>query len=214
MPIYNGIEYINESVSSIIEQTYQDWELIISINGLPENSVEYKIALEYANLDSRIRVFDMYTISGKSNTLNEMVKHCKYNWVAILDVDDIWFPTKLEKQIEYLNDYDVIGSLCVYFENREGTIPNLPVGDISKFDFRIVNPVTNSSSVMRKKLAKWNSAFEGVEDYDLWVRLRDRNQKFYNINEVLVKHRVHESSAFNSKNQEEKIQIIRTRNIS
>jgi teichuronic acid biosynthesis glycosyltransferase TuaG len=213
MPIYNGIEYINESVPSIMEQTFQDWELIIAINGLPENSVEYQVSQGYASLDPRIRVLDMFDTSGKANTLNKMISQCKYDWVAILDVDDIWLPEKLEKQVKFLENYDVVGSLCVYFENLEGTIPQIPVGDISDFDFRSVNPVINSSAIIRKKLANWNKFFEGVEDYDLWVRLRDKNKRFYNVDEVLVKHRIHTTSAFNSKDNTEKIEIIHKRSV-
>jgi len=217
MPIYNGIEYINDSVSSVIDQTYKDWELIIGINGLHEDSIEYKIALEYSSLDNRIKVLNLHNIKGKSNTLNEMIKHCKYDWVAILDVDDIWLPTKLEKQIKYLEDYDVVGSLCVYFENLYGIyfenlygiIPKIPVGDISDFDFISVNPMINSSAVLRKNIAYWDNEFEGVEDYHLWMKLHKQNKKFFNVDEVLVKHRIHQTSAFNSKNHDDKIKKIR-----
>ena len=59
IPIYNGIEFINESVNSVIEQTYEDWELIIAVNGHPENSEVFQIANKFANKDPRIHVYDM-----------------------------------------------------------------------------------------------------------------------------------------------------------
>lgn len=208
MPIYNGIEYINDSVMSVIDQTFENWELIIGMNGLLENSIEYKIAQEYSNIDSRIRVYDMPEINGKANALNKMVEYCKYDHVAILDVDDIWLPKKLEKQIDFISNFDVVGSLCVYFENLEGVIPKIPTGDISNFDFKTVNPVINSSSIIKKDLVSWNEEYAGVEDYDLWLRLRRQGKKFYNVDEVLVKHRIHTSSAFNTKDNTEKIQRI------
>ena len=90
MPIYNGIEFINESVPSILNQTYINWELIIGINGLPQNSQTYLIAKEYENKSNKIKVFDLFTIKGKSEALNEMLKFCKYDYIALLDVDDIW----------------------------------------------------------------------------------------------------------------------------
>ena len=206
--IKNGIEYIDESVTSVIEQTFQDWELIIGVNSLEQNSIEYRLAKEYEEMDPRIRVYDMYEITGKANALNKMIEYCKYDWISILDVDDIWMPTKLEKQLPFLDNYDIVGTHCVYFQKFEGVTPEIPFGDISFFDFKSVNPIINSSAILHKTLAYWNEEYSGVEDYDLWLRLRRQNKRFYNVEEVLVKHRVHESSAFNSKNQEEKINKI------
>ena len=69
MPIYNGIEFIEESVSSILNQTYDQWELIIGINGHDENSDVYKIAKEYEKRSVKAFVYDFYKITGKSNTI-------------------------------------------------------------------------------------------------------------------------------------------------
>jgi glycosyltransferase involved in cell wall biosynthesis len=203
MPIYNGIEFIEESVSSILRQNYDQWELLIGINGYPPNSNVYKIAKEYENKNGKIRVYDFYEIKGKSNTLNEMIRFCNYNYVALLDVDDIWHDEKLNVQSQLLNHYDVIGSKCVWFGDRAGVIPSIPVGDISNYDFSLVNPIINSSTLIKKELCYWNE--NGIEDYDLWLRLRRQNKKFYNFKEILVKHRIHNTSAFNSKGNDNKV---------
>ena len=199
IPIYNGIEFIDESVMSVINQTYTNWELLIGINGHPKNSNVFITAKEYEKKLNKIRVFDFFNIKGKSNTLNEMLNYCNYDYVAILDVDDIWEPRKLETQSNFLHYYDVIGSRCIYFGDKNICVP-LPLGDISNFDFRITNPIINSSSITRKHLCFW--AVEGIEDYDLWLRLRKLGKKFYNCSEILVKHRIHSESAFNSKGNE------------
>lgn len=195
MPIYNGIEFINESVPSILEQTYDKWELIIGINGHSQNSETYKIAKNFDKSD-KIIVLDLYNIKGKANALNEMIKYCKYEYVALLDVDDIWHPQKLEIQSILLNKYDVIGTNCVWFGDRPGIIPSIPQYDFSNYNFANVNPIINSSVVLRKELCSWIE--NGLEDYDLWIRLRLKNKKFYNCPQVLVKHRIHNASAFNS----------------
>lgn len=211
MPVYNGIEYISESVQSVLDQTFHDWELIIAVNGHEPNSFVYKIAMDYASIDERIRVHDWHQITGKANTLNAMIPLCKYDYIAILDVDDIWLPTKLAVQAELVkqNLYDVVGTKCVYFENLEGVVPDIPDGDISDFNFKLVNPVINSSAVLIKDLGLWKEEFAGVEDYELWVRLRLAGKKFYNFEDVLVKHRVHASSAFNTQDHSAKIMEIR-----
>jgi glycosyltransferase involved in cell wall biosynthesis len=201
IPIYNGIEFIDESVSSVLNQTYDKWELIIGINGHHENSDIYKKAKEYENKCElgKIKVFDLYKIKGKSNALNEMVLHSSYEYVAILDVDDIWHERKLELQSKYLNKYDVIGSKCIWFGERNGIVPKIPEEDISDFDFKLVNPVINSSAIIKKDLCYWDTSYDGIEDYDLWLRLRKSKCSFYNLRQILVKHRIHNSSAFNSK---------------
>jgi glycosyltransferase involved in cell wall biosynthesis len=199
IPIYNGIEFIHESVESVINQTYTDWELIIGINGHSENSDIYKKAKKYET-NNKIKVYDFYKLKGKSNTLNEMIKYSTYDYVAILDVDDIWHPTKLEIQSKFLNSYDVIGTKCIYFGERlNGIVPNIPIKDINDFNFFKSNPVINSSSVIRKELCFWNNKYDGVEDYDLWLSLKSKNKTFYNCEQILVKHRIHNNSSFNSK---------------
>ena len=69
---------------------------------------------------------------------------------------------------------------------------------ISNFDFAKVNPIINSSVVVRKELCWWDPKIDGVEDYDLWIRIRKQNKRFYNCPQITVKHRVHNLSAFNS----------------
>lgn len=204
MPVYNGIEFIEDSVSSVLRQNYDNWELIIGVNGYRENSKVYQTAKKYEERSDKIRVIDFFNVKGKSNTLNKMVKLCSYDYVALLDVDDIWHDEKLDVQSQMFGYYDVIGSNCVWFGEREGIVPPIPVEDISNYDFKLVNPIINSSSVIRKELCYWND--NGIEDYDLWLRLRKENRKFYNCKAILVKHRIHSGSAFNSKGNHKKVE--------
>ena len=198
MPIYNGIEFINDSVNSILEQTYENWELIIGINGHIPSSDVYKKAKEYEYVSDKIKVFDFET-KGKSNTLNKMLNYCKSNYIALLDVDDIWMSNKLEIQMKYINlDYDVVGSNCIYFGEINNIIPKIPINDISDYDFTLVNPLINSSTIIRKELCFWDDKFNSVEDYDMWLRIKKQNKKFFNCQEILIKHRIHNNSAFNS----------------
>ena len=200
MPLYNGIEFLEESVKSVINQTYKNWEIIIGVNGYPEKSeVELKASDIVNNLNTNnifsIRVIYYNTI-GKSQTLNMMVKDTKYDYIALLDVDDKWMPNKLESQIPFLKDYDVIGTRCQYFGNIYNFIPTIPSGDLSDIDLFSVNPIINSSIIINKKDAFWDeNSF--LEDYDMWFRLYYDGKKFYNIPEILCHHRIHINSHFN-----------------
>ena len=209
IPIHNGIRYIDEALISVLDQTYTNYEVIIGVNGFQENSEVFKIANSYSDFDN-IKVLDLYFIKGKSNALNHMIKEAQYNWIALLDVDDKWLPTKLEEQIKYVNKYDVIGTNCKYFGDLNVS-PKLPFGDLSEFDFLSYNPVINSSCLIKKDLAYWDSKVDGVEDYDLWLKLKKEKRKFYNISNVLVLHRIHNESAFNTKNNNAKLIEVKNR---
>jgi GT2 family glycosyltransferase len=132
-----------------------------------------------------------------------MLLYCQYEWIAILDVDDKWHSRKLEIQTqpELLDKFDVIGTMCSYFGSREG-IPAIPRGDLSGFDFYSVNPIINSSSLIRKELCHWRDqytgGFFGLDDYDLWLRLWKQGKRFINIPAILCYHRIHSQSSFNS----------------
>lgn len=205
MPIYNGIEFIDESVSSIINQTYDNWELLILINGHPKESDVYNIAKKYEN--EKIKVFDLYNFKGKSHTLNYSLRYCKYDKVCLLDVDDIWLPKKLEIQKEFIDKYDVIGTNCQYFGDIIG-YPDIPFGNIDSNIFEYVNPIINSSSCFNKNDAYWVSEYDSVEDYDMWLRLMKENKSFYNIKDVLVYHRIHKLSVFNNSSKQKQLERV------
>jgi teichuronic acid biosynthesis glycosyltransferase TuaG len=194
MPIYNGIEFIQDSVISIKQQTYINWDLLIGINGHPVNSEVYKIAKQYEC--ENIKVIEILETKGKSNALNEMLKYSKANYIALLDVDDIWLPNKLQSQIQFIQkDFDVVGTLCKYFGDKD-CYPSIPLGNISDFNFLTINPIINSSAIIKKELCYWKDI--DLEDYDLWLRLWKQNKTFYNVEECHVLHRCHSNSAFNA----------------
>jgi len=194
MPIYNGIEFIKESVNSIISQTYPAWELLIGINGHPVKSPVFRKASEL--MSDKISVFDMDT-KGKSATLNSLLKLSNHEIICLLDVDDYWLPEKLEKQINFINKYDVVGTFCQYFGDKNDC-PNLPPKNIIPSIFMEFNPIINSSSMFHKKDAYWNQDYH-AEDYEMWLRLNFEGKTFYNIPEKLTYHRIHQSSFFNTK---------------
>ena len=211
IPLYNGIEFLEEAIDSVQAQTFPHWEIIVGVNGHPQGSDVYKEAkaiIGYA--DTRIRVIDLYDLpqKGKSAALNAMLAYTKYSHIAILDADDVWLPTKFEKQYPFVKDgYDVVGSQCEYFGELSGS-PFIPLGDISSRDFFQANPMINSSSIVKKDLCHWVSQWDGVEDYDLWLRLRKGGRRFYNVGEVLVRHRIHRSSAFNAQGNGNKVPAL------
>lgn len=200
LPIYNGIEFIEESISSILDQTFTEWELLIGINGYLPNSDVFKRAKTFESNKIKVFDFDLNSIKGKSETLNELLKYCSFDYVALIDVDDIWLPNKLEKQVEIINMnlFDVIGTNGIYFGDKSDKIP-IPSGVLETFDFKSCNPILNSSVILKKDFCFWKNDLFGIEDYELWLRLKKDSKRFYNCSEILIKHRIYPDSFFNAK---------------
>jgi glycosyltransferase involved in cell wall biosynthesis len=198
-PLFNGIEYFKECYDSVVTQTDKGWIWIIGINGHGPTNPIYDQLLQLAN--ERIIVKNYSTV-GKVETLNAMISEVSSIYVAILDCDDIWIPQKLEFQKNILLSnpkIDVLGTGCKYIGNLDHS-PTLPVGHITlETLLHGTNPIINSSVVCRKKGIVWDSKFYGLDDYDLWLRIRKMNKKIYNCPEILVLHRIHNNSFYNSK---------------
>jgi hypothetical protein len=85
------------------------------------------------------------------------------------------------------------------FGDKPGMLPKIPMGDISNVDFTIVNPIINSSVIIKKELCYCDETIPALIDYEMWLRIRNMNKTFYNCSEIVVFHRIHKQSAFNSK---------------
>jgi glycosyltransferase involved in cell wall biosynthesis len=200
---YNGEKFIKESIDSILNQTFTEWELLIGFNGTTDNSKN--IVNEYN--DSRIRIFDYDNDKGKAKTLNKLLLNVKYNWIALQDDDDVWLENKLEKQIKFIKDYDIIGTTISYIDenlNFKGA-PSLSTNheDIVKRSLSGDNQIANTSAIFKKidalEINGWDTSIDGIEDFDFWLRLIKNNKKTVNLSEKLVLHRIHSNSNFNNK---------------
>jgi teichuronic acid biosynthesis glycosyltransferase TuaG len=198
MPLYNGKEFLSESARSVIDQTYKDWELLIGINGLEQQECYEIFSYIRSFNDDRIRS-SRYDFKSKTKTLNKLAECAKYDYICLLDVDDVWFPQKLERQLQFIDKYDVVGSDAEYIGDKDGT-PGLFLGRLTIPMFIWQNPVVNSAAMLKKKDAWWDEDWEGLDDYYLWVHLLAAGKIFYNIPEILLNLRLHDTSYFNKNN--------------
>lgn len=214
IPMYNGIEYLREALVSIVEQTVSEdiaWKCWIGINGHEENSIVYQTTSAllrepiFKRFKRRFNILDLFQLKGKVATMLYIVKHhCTYSHICQLDADDVWLPNKLEEQLKYVSEFDVIGTNAVYFGDERpdliGRSPAIPLGNITDFDCLQCNPMIASSLLIRKELATWSLDWENrLEDYELVLRLNKIHKAtMFNCPDVLVKHRLYSGSAFNS----------------
>lgn len=103
MPSWNTGRWIGESIQSVINQTYQNWELLIVDDCSTDNTDETVSSFK----DKRIKYFKNEINSGAALTRNRAIREAEGEWVAFLDSDDVWLPTKLEKMIVFMKSYNI-----------------------------------------------------------------------------------------------------------
>ena len=118
MPSYNTAKYIGESIDSVINQTHENWELIIVDDCSTDNTDE--IVKPYLE-DSRIKYLKNEKNSGAAVSRNYALREAKGKWIAFLDSDDIWFPEKLEKQIDFMKNKKCSFSYTAYEQIDEAS---------------------------------------------------------------------------------------------
>ena len=101
MPSYNTAQFIKQSIHSVLEQTYANWELIIVDDCSTDNTEQ--IVKEYL-ADKRIRFLKNEKNSGAAVSRNYALREAKGKWIAFLDSDDLWHPQKLEKQLAFMKE--------------------------------------------------------------------------------------------------------------
>src|ERR1051325_2612711 len=134
MPVYNGSEYVRQSVFSILNQTYKDFEFLIIDDGSTDDTADIINSIK----DERI-IYKKIEHAGTAAALNYGIKISKGDWIARIDSDDLNTKTRLECQIEFIKEhpeYDVISSRSIYF-NDSGNI--LFFWDVPKNDVEIKN---------------------------------------------------------------------------
>lgn len=117
MPSYKCGKYIEESIKSVQAQTYPNWELIVvdDCSGDDTDSIVQELMIK----DNRIQLFSNPSNSGAAVSRNVALRHAKGRWIAFLDSDDLWEPTKLEKQIKFMKDNGYAFSYHEYVEIDE-----------------------------------------------------------------------------------------------
>src|SRR5690625_4190600 len=99
-PVYNAERFLSETIKSVKEQTYKNWELLLVDDCSKDNSA--KIIKEFNRTDDRIKYIKLEKNSGASISRNTGIKNAKGRFIAFVDSDDLWEPEKLEIQISYM----------------------------------------------------------------------------------------------------------------
>ena len=208
IPTYNRASFLLETVNSILEQTYENYEIIIVSDGSTDNTKEKVSKI----IDSRIRFLELDRNYGyPAKARNEGVNISNGEFIAFCDDDDLWERDKLEEQMKMVNlGYDFVFTNYKFLEGYKNLVKkkylryvvsfiiNQINNKISYLFLSITNPIVNSSVLINKKLiskVKFNESilYRASEDYQVWIQIYSAAKPFY-LKKELVKYRVHENN--------------------
>jgi glycosyltransferase involved in cell wall biosynthesis len=194
IPSFNSSAYILKTLGSIKNQTYKDFEIIITDDGSTDNTVAVVEAFKKDNPDLYI-IINKQENTGIGYARNASFRLSTGNIVAFLDDDDIWYPERLELMARYLPEHPEVDVLShkVFKRYPDGSKKVLPTSIPKKDTFRSLllkgNSLAISATVVRRdafiKAGCFTEAFPGAEDYELWLRLSSLGCTFGFINEYL-----------------------------
>lgn len=206
MSVFNATPFLAESVSSILNQTYKNFEFIIINDGSTDKTSE--ILSRFS--DPRLKIIHQNN-RGFTKSINYCLRLAKGKYIARMDADDISLPERLSRQISFLDSHPDI-ALCGTYAiaiNESGqeigryTYPPVNHSDILRLLFRH-NPFIHPSVMFRKKvidqIGPYNEKFPVAQDYELWSRLAPQF-KTANLPEFLLRYRILKKSVTRQKNR-------------
>ena len=220
MPVYNREQYLRESIESILNQTFTDFEFIIVDDQSTDSS--WQIIQEYANKDSRIVPLKNTDEKGCWSARNFGWNLAKGKYMAIMDSDDIALPERLQKEFDFMEqhpDVDICGAWMKTFGLDCDRIISTPLNyeeikDAMFFSNQMAQPTVMIRHISFETLhVRYTNNV--AEDYELWCRIIDKF-KFANIPKVLLLYRVHNEQIGSAKKSEQdnNANIVRMKNLS
>ncbi len=203
MPAFNASKFISQSINSVLNQTFENWELLIVDDCSTDNTLE--VIQKTTQADPRIKVLSTNKNSGNPGLArNIAIEHAVGEYIAFLDSDDLWCSDKLERQFLFMenNNYDLtfthykcIDSLGNYL-NHKIYIPFF----VNYHMLLKTNYIGLSTALYNcKKLGKLYFENVGHEDYLYWLNILKSNVNAYGLNSPLSLYRVHSNSISSNK---------------
>ncbi len=201
IPVYNAEKTIEETIKSVLSQTYKNWEMIIVDDVSTDDSLQ--IIEHYAQNDNRIKVIRSKQNMGPAKARNRAIEEAKGKYIAFLDSDDIWFPEKLEKQIKFLTENSLVVTYSAY-ETMDEDSKYINTRNIQKTityaDMLKSNHIGNLTGIYDAEFfGKITMKEYGHEDYILWLELMKQVESTKGIPEPLAKYRILSKSISSNK---------------
>jgi glycosyltransferase involved in cell wall biosynthesis len=200
IPTYNHAPMLQRALATVIEQTYQNWNAIVVNNYSTDNTLEVVASFN----DPRIQCVNFRNNGVIGASRNKGIALATGKYVAFLDSDDTWFPTKIEKCVASLENGSDLVCHAEYWIDESGNSRLVAYGPSEAATHHNLiykgNRISTSATMVRATLLKEVNGFDvspeliSTEDYDLWIRLAAKSSKFAFIDEPLGEYHRHDNN--------------------
>lgn len=197
LPVYNCAAYVSLAIESILQQTFENFELLIIDDASTDNTLE--IVRSYS--DDRIRLFTKETNQGQVDSLNFGIDHSNGEYIAIMHGDDYSLPDRLQAQLQFMKAHPEVGLCGSWYRIMDDTtVFQLPeIHDELKLQLIFTCPFAHPAVMLRREILEINklryrSDFTVSEDYDMWIRMAGVT-RMANVPEILLEYRDHPGQA-------------------
>lgn len=208
MPSYNCGKYVEETIRSVQVQTYNNWEIIFVDDCSTDDTVS--IVTELREKDSRIRLYQNKYNSGAAVSRNNALREAKGRWIAFLDSDDVWYPEKLEKQVNFMEENGYVFSYTNTEDMDEsGRLTNIywtgpkHITRRGMFNYDWIGCLTVMYDAQKVGLIQI-ADIKKNNDYAMWLKVIKKCD-CYLLDEILAKYRIRKGSISN----QSKIKLIK-----
>jgi teichuronic acid biosynthesis glycosyltransferase TuaG len=194
MPYFRKRDYIKKSINSALNQSYENFEIIIIYDDQKSHDIKY--IEEISKLDYRINIIYNNKNIGAGLSRNVGIEHAKGDYLAFLDCDDLWDKNKLKLQINFMKEKNADFSFTAYdlINKKNKKISTMFAKPILKFDDLVMScDIGLSTVIFKKKIYNSFCKFPNLktkEDYVLWLKIAKKNKVLYGLNKPLTRWRV------------------------
>lgn len=202
VPLFNTPEeFLREMIESVINQTYQNWELCLADGSDSDNGNVEEICMEYASNNSRIIYQRLEKNEGISGNTNECLKLATGEYIGLFDHDDILHPCVLFEYVKEINEQDADFIYCDEVTFKNGDINNM-ISPHFKPDFAIDNLRANNyichftcfDKGLLDRMGLFRSEFDGSQDHDMILRVTEKAKHVIHVPKILYYWRSHQGS--------------------
>ena len=197
--VYNGEKFLVQQLNTLIGQTYENLEIVVSDDGSSDGS--WNILESFAASNANLFIYRNETQRGIKRNFENALKHCKGALIAFCDQDDIWMPDKIEKLVNYIGEHALVYHNSLFVDTNGRSLDTTITAELNPYRgndpraFLLWNTVSGHALLFRRELLDLALPFPAARHHDWWLAfIAASNGGIQYLDEVLVHYRQHEQS--------------------